>query len=89
MNRHFYDLVKGWGKLLPQFGYYDYYGHWTFPGPWGMVHKMREELFDRSACRVFQPWPLRVQFFEPGERGVEVCFIENLAAADQVAFVAP
>jgi len=44
MNRHFYDLVKGWGKLLPQFGYYDYYGHWTFPGPWGMVHKMREDL---------------------------------------------
>jgi hypothetical protein len=44
MNRHFHELVKGWGKLLTQFGYYDYYGHWTFPGPWGMVHKMREDL---------------------------------------------
>jgi hypothetical protein len=44
LNRHFCDLVKGWGKRLPQFGYYDYYGHWTFPGPWALVHKMREDL---------------------------------------------
>ena len=27
----------------------------------------------------------RVQFLESGERGVEVCFVEDLAAADQVA----
>jgi len=43
-NRHFYDLVKGWGKLLPQYGYYDYYGHWSAFGPWSMVSKLREDL---------------------------------------------
>ena len=29
---------------------------------------------------------LRVQFFKAGERGVEVCLVEHLAAVDQVAF---
>ena len=43
-NRHFYDLVKGWGAIMPQLGYYDYYGHWSFYGPWAMVHKLREDL---------------------------------------------
>ena len=36
------------------------------------------------ACRVFQPWR-RAEFVEPRERGVEVCLVEELAAADQVA----
>lgn len=44
MNRDFLKLVKGWGSLLKQLGYYDYYGHWYYFGPWGMVHKMREDL---------------------------------------------
>jgi hypothetical protein len=44
LNRHFYDLIKGWGKMLPQFGYYDYYGQCVYFGPWGIVHKMREDL---------------------------------------------
>jgi len=43
-NRHFNELVKGWGKLLPQYGYYDYYGHWSAFGPWSMVSKLREDL---------------------------------------------
>ena len=43
-NRDFLKLVKGWGSALTQLGYYDYYGHWTFFGPWVMTHKMREDL---------------------------------------------
>ncbi|MAE61932.1 MAG: hypothetical protein CMJ49_11320 [Planctomycetaceae bacterium] len=43
-NREFYELIKGWGELLGQFGYYDYYGHWAHFGPWGQVQKMREDL---------------------------------------------
>ena len=38
------------------------------------------------ACRVFQPRRLRLQFLEARERGVEVCLVEDFAAADQVAF---
>jgi len=41
-NRRFYDLVKGWGALQPQMGYYDYYG--AYFSPWGVIHKMREDL---------------------------------------------
>ncbi|MDO8587514.1 MAG: DUF4838 domain-containing protein [Armatimonadota bacterium] len=44
LNHHFYELVKGWGKLLPQFGYYDYFGQVSYLGPWSMVHKMREDI---------------------------------------------
>lgn len=44
LNQHFYDLVKGWGKLLPQYGYYDYYGVGGYYGPWPMVHKLREDI---------------------------------------------
>lgn len=43
-NRRFLRLIKGWGKLLTQFGFYDYYGHWRYFGPWALVHKMREDL---------------------------------------------
>ena len=43
-NRHFLELVKGWGSQLKQLGYYDYYGHWYLFGPWVMTHKMREDL---------------------------------------------
>ena len=42
--RRFNELVKGWGSRLKQLGFYDYYGHYTFFGPWGIVHKMREDL---------------------------------------------
>jgi hypothetical protein len=44
LNKHFYDLIKGWGAMLAQFGYYDYYGQCVYFGPWGIVHKMREDL---------------------------------------------
>ena len=43
-NRDFYRLVKGWGAIVKQFGYYDYYGHYYFFGPYAMLHKMREDL---------------------------------------------
>ncbi|NQU12176.1 DUF4838 domain-containing protein, partial [bacterium] len=43
-NRDFHRLVKGWGSLLAQFGYYDYYGHYYYFGPWAVIHKMREDL---------------------------------------------
>jgi len=43
-NQVFYNLVKGWGQAIPDLGFYDYYGHFFFFGPWGMVHKMREDL---------------------------------------------
>lgn len=43
-NRAFYTLLQGWGKILPQFGFYDYYGHYSNYGPWGIVHKMREDM---------------------------------------------
>ncbi|MHB9110280.1 MAG: DUF4838 domain-containing protein [Armatimonadota bacterium] len=44
VNRHFYELVKGWGGMLTQFGYYDYYDHYWYFGPWGVMFKMREDL---------------------------------------------
>lgn len=43
-NRDFVRLIDGWGKQLKNFGYYDYYGHYYFFGPWAVVHKMREDL---------------------------------------------
>ena len=43
-NRVFNNLVKGWGSAIPDLGFYDYYGHFFFFGPWGMVQKMREDL---------------------------------------------
>ena len=39
-----------------------------------------------SACRVFQPRRRLAEFFEPRDRGVQVCLVEYLAAVDQVAF---
>ena len=43
-NVEFYRLLKGWGEILTMFGFYDYYGHFCWFGPWGIVHKMREDL---------------------------------------------
>ncbi len=43
-NREFEAIVKGWGAKVKQLGFYDYYGHFNFFGPWGIVHKMREDL---------------------------------------------
>jgi hypothetical protein len=43
-NREFASIVKGWGGQVKQLGFYDYYGHFEFFGPWGIVHKMREDL---------------------------------------------
>lgn len=43
-NRDFDSIVKGWGAKVKQLGFYDYYGHFDFFGPWGILHKMREDL---------------------------------------------
>ncbi|MFT5127333.1 MAG: hypothetical protein ACI8W8_000936 [Rhodothermales bacterium] len=43
-NRDFLALVRGWGERLSQLGYYDYYGHYYYFGPFPMIHKMREDL---------------------------------------------
>ena len=43
-NKRFYRLLKGWGALLTQLGFYDYYGHYAYWGPWGIIHKLREDL---------------------------------------------
>jgi len=43
-NVDFYRLVKGWGALSGQLGYYDYYGHWYYFGPWDITQKIREDL---------------------------------------------
>jgi hypothetical protein len=43
-NREFESIVKGWGGKVKQLGFYDYYGHYEFFGPWGIVHKIREDL---------------------------------------------
>jgi hypothetical protein len=43
-NRDFFRLVKGWGSLSGQLGYYDYYGHWYYFGPWAITQKIREDL---------------------------------------------
>lgn len=42
--RRFSELVAKWGNGLKQMGFYDYYGHYHFFGPWGIVHKMREDM---------------------------------------------
>ena len=44
--------------------------------------EVRLEALGHLACRVFQSRCLRVQFFELRERGVEVCLVENFAAAE-------
>ena len=45
-----------------------------------------QEAVISLGCRVFQPRRLRVQFVKSGERGVEVCLVEDFDAAEQVAF---
>ena len=47
--------------------------------------EVRLEALVYSACRVFQPRRRPTELVEPGERGVEVCLVEHLAAVDQVA----
>jgi hypothetical protein len=42
--RRFNMLVTKWGAILAQMGFYDYYGHYNFFGPYGIVHKIREDL---------------------------------------------
>jgi len=44
VNRDFYRLVKGWGSIADQLGYYDYYGHFYYFGPWAILQKIREDL---------------------------------------------
>ena len=44
----------------------------------------RLEALGHLACRVFQPRRRTAQFVEAGERSVEVCLVEDFAAAHQV-----
>jgi len=43
-NRKFLRLVKGWGELLPQLGYYDYPTDYRHFAPYGQVIKLREDI---------------------------------------------
>ena len=41
--------------------------------------KYVQEALVHLACRVFQPPCRRLQFLKAGERGVEVCLVEDFA----------
>ncbi|MCH2116607.1 MAG: DUF4838 domain-containing protein [Pirellulales bacterium] len=43
-NRKFLRLIKGWGKLLPMMGYYDYPTDYVHFAPYGQVAKLREDI---------------------------------------------
>ena len=43
-NRKFMRLLKGWGELMPQLGFYDYPTDYVHYGPYGQVNKLREDL---------------------------------------------
>jgi hypothetical protein len=51
-----------------------------------VLRKVHPKTLGHLACRVFQPWRLRLQFLKTGEGGVEVRLVEDLAAVDPVAF---
>src|ERR1700684_5605 len=48
--------------------------------------KVRLEALGHEDCRVFQVRCRPAEFVEAAERGVEVCLVEYLSAADHVAF---
>ena len=48
--------------------------------------EVRPQALVHSTCRVLQPRRRTAELVEPRERGVEVCLVEELAAADQIAF---
>ena len=48
--------------------------------------EVRPHALVYPAGRVFQPRRRPAEFVESGERGVEVCLVEHLAAVDQLAF---
>jgi hypothetical protein len=43
-NRKFVRLMKGWGDLLSQFGFYDYPTDYLHYAPYGQVMKLREDM---------------------------------------------
>jgi hypothetical protein len=43
-NRKFLRMVKGWGQILSQFGYYDYPTDYIHYAPYGQVMKLRDDL---------------------------------------------
>jgi hypothetical protein len=45
-NKGFEKSLGEWAKALHggNLGFYDYYGQYSFFGPWGIIHKMREDL---------------------------------------------
>ena len=46
---------------------------------------MREEALGHADCRVVQASCWRAELIEPRERGIEVCLVEHLAAAEGIA----
>src|SRR6202034_3788975 len=46
--------------------------------------KARKQTLSHADCRVFQPRCLRLKFIKAGERGVEVCLVEDFAVIDSV-----
>jgi hypothetical protein len=50
------------------------------------VREVRKITREPSGCRIFQPWPPRMQLVEPGKSIFEVCFVENLRVAHAVTF---
>ena len=49
------------------------------------VREIRPRSLECPACRTFQPWRRPTELVEPRERGVDVRFVEHLAATDQIA----
>jgi len=43
-NHTFRKELLAWSSQIKQFGYYEYIGNAEFYGPWGLVHKIREDL---------------------------------------------
>jgi len=43
-NQKFYEILRGWVDLVTMCGFYDYYGHYSYYGPWGLAHKIREDI---------------------------------------------
>jgi hypothetical protein len=43
-NRAVRDVIDGWNKVASKIYVYEYYGHWAWYGPYGIVHAIRRDL---------------------------------------------
>lgn len=43
-NRRFLEYLKGWAKLTPHAGVYEYYGHFLIMAPWPIVPSIRRDI---------------------------------------------